>query len=155
MSSVSETVRPPTRCPVCKGALIQRMARAHASMWFHCFFCDHSWRVRYEDARAILDGELTGDVFVVTSRRKRHSLGLVALNAIPENLLKQHLEGKTAEGDLERRRLQREIDVLARILDEARTEEDRFWKIQQQDKDNLRKANAWSVAYNRTKIITR
>jgi len=68
---------------------------------------------------------------------------------------KMNLERKTAQGEAERRRLQREIDVVAKILEEARTEEDRLWQVQEQDKENLRKANAWSVAYNRTKIITR
>lgn len=131
------------------------MARAHASVWFHCFFCTHVWRFGLEDARAIPDGELTGDVFVVTSRRRRHSFGLVVLNAIPEDLLKQHLERKTAECELEGRRVQREFGVLATALEEARTEEDRLWKIQERDKDNLRKANAWSVAYNKTKNLTR
>src|SRR5262245_39407035 len=118
MSSVSGTPRLPTRCPTCKGAVIQRMARAHASVWFHCFFCNHVWRFRLEDARAIPDGELTGDVFVVTSRKKKQSLGLVVLNAIPEDLLRQHLERKTAQCDLEGRKLQREIGVLAVTLDE-------------------------------------
>ena len=131
------------------------MARAHASIWFHCFFCNHIWRYRLEETRAVPDGELTGDVSVVTSRRRRHPLGLVALNAIPEDLFKQHLERKTAQGELESKKLLREIDVVATILKEAKTEEDRLWKIQERDKDNLRKANAWSIAYNRTKIITK
>src|SRR4030095_3583161 len=155
MAPVATTPRLPTRCPACKGGVIQRMARAHQSFWFHCFFCNHIWRWRLEDTVVIPDGELTGDVFVVTPRRRRHSLGLVVLSAIPEELLKQHLERKTAQGELERRKLQREIDALARILEEARTEEDRLWKIQERDKDNLRKANSWSLAYNRTKLITR
>jgi hypothetical protein len=154
MSTVSVAQRLPSRCPACKGAVIQRMARAHNSVWFHCFFCDHIWRFRLEETRAVPDGELTGDVFVVTTRR-RHSFGRVVLNAIPEDLLKRHLERKTAQGELESKKLLSELDALARILEEARTEEDRLWKIQERDKDNLRKANAWSVAYNRTKIITR
>jgi hypothetical protein len=131
------------------------MARAHASIWFTCLFCNHIWKFRLEEARAGPDGELTGDVFVATSPRKRHSLGLVLLNAIPEDLLKPHLERKTVQGELESRKLLGEIDVVATILKEARAEEDRLWKIQDQDKSNLRKANAWSVAYNRTKIITK
>jgi len=131
------------------------MARAHGSAWFHCFFCNHNWKFRFDDPRALPDGELTGDVFVVTPRRKRQSLGLVVLHAIPEDLLKQHLQDKMAIGERESRKLQREIDVLIKILEDARTEEDRLWKVQEADKENLRKANAWSVAYNRTKIITR
>jgi len=131
------------------------MARAHASIWFHCFFCKHVWRMVLEDARAVPDGELTGDVFIGASRKKKHALGLVVLNAIPEDLLSQHLERKTAQFELESRKLQREIGVIAATLEEARTEEDRLWKIQERDKDNLRKANAWSVAYNKTKSITR
>lgn len=155
MSPVSGAPLLPTRCPACKGAVIQRMARAHGSIWFYCFFCKHSWRFRLEDARAVPDGELTGDVFVITSRSRRHSVGGVVLNAIPEDLLKQHLERKTAQCELERRRLQREIDALATTLEGVRIEEDRLWKIQDLDKDNMRKANAWSVAYNRKNNITR
>jgi len=131
------------------------MARAHASIWFHCFFCNHIWKFRLEEVQPTPDGELTGDMFVSTSRRRKHSLGLVVLNAIPEDLLKPHLERKTAQGEQESNKLQREIDVIVKILDDARAEEDRLWQIQERDKENLRKANAWSVAYNRTKIITR
>jgi hypothetical protein len=154
MSPVS-TPRLPTRCPACKGAVIQRMARAHGSFWFHCFFCKHIWRFRLEGAPTIPDGELTGEVFVATPRRRKRSLGLVVLNAIPEDLLKPHLERKTAQGELARRKLRREINALAGTLEETRIEEDRLWKIQERDQDNLRKANAWNVAYNRTKDIAR
>jgi hypothetical protein len=155
MPSLSGTPRLPTRCPACKGGVIQRMARAHASIWFHCFFCKHDWRVRLEDAPVVPDGELTGDVFVVTSPGRRDFLGRVVMNAIPEDLLTQHLERKTAQCEPESRRLQREIETLARTLEEARIEEERLWKIQDRDKDNSRKANAWSVVYNKTKNITR
>jgi hypothetical protein len=154
MTPVSEATRLPTRCPACRGAVIQRMARAHGSVWFHCFFCKHSWKFRFDDGRAVPDGELTGDVFVVTSRGRRHPLGLVVLNAIPEDLVKQHLERKTAECERDRRRLQREIDILAATLEQTRADEDRLWKIQDRDKDNLTKANAWSVVYNNVKNLT-
>src|SRR5262245_63914219 len=96
MSPVS-TPRLPTRCPACKGGVIQRMARAHGSVWFHCFFCEHNWKFRVEDSRDVPDGELTGDVSVVTPPSGRHSLNRVVLNAIPEDLLKPHLERKTAQ----------------------------------------------------------
>jgi len=155
MSSVSATPCLPTRCPACKGGVIQRVARAHASVWFHCFFCQHTWKFRFEDAPAVSDGELTGDVFVASSRSKRHSLGLVALSVIPEDPLKQHLERKAAQSELERANLQREIDVVTARLERARTAEDHLWKIQERDKDDLRKATAWSAAYNTTKNITR
>src|ERR1051326_8345307 len=153
MSYVTGAPRLPTRCPACKGALIQRTARAHASVWFHCLFCGHSWKFRLEDVRAVPDGELTGYGFVVTAPGTIHALGRVVLNAIPEDLLKQHLERRTAQCEPEARRLQREIDTLARTLEEARIEEERLWKIQDRDKDDLRKANAWSVVYNKTKNI--
>jgi hypothetical protein len=155
MSPVSAAPRLPTRCPGCKGGVIQRMSRAHGSLWFHCFFCNHIWRFRLEEARATPDGELTGDVSVVTSRRKRQSLGRVVVNAIPEDLLRPHLERQTAHCELESRRLQREIGVLARTLEDARTEERRLWEIQERDKDDFRKANLWSIAYNRAKNISR
>jgi len=155
MSALSGAVRLPTRCPACKGPVIQRVARAHGSIWFHCFFCDHSWKFRLDDERAVPDGELTGDVFVVTPQRKKQALGLVAVSVIPEDLLKQHLERKTSQWELEIRKRQREIDTLATTLEEARREEDRLWKIQDADKEDLRKANAWSAAYNKKKSLAR
>lgn len=154
MSPVSIASRLPTRCPACRGAVIQRMARAQASIWFHCLFCNHNWRLRLEEARPVPDGELTGAVFV-TSCSKRQSLGRVVLNTIPEDLLRPHLERKTAQCERETRRLQLEIDTLAQTLEEVRTEEDRLWKIQDQDKDNLVKGNAWSVAFKRMQNMTR
>jgi hypothetical protein len=157
MSPVSGAVRLPTRCPNCKGALITVGAgRTHgASSWFYCFFCNHTWKGRPGDARANFDGELTGDMFVVAKRKKRHSLGKVAVHAIPEDALKKHLERRTAQRELASRKLQREIDALTATLDKARAEEDRLWHIQKQDESNLRKATAWSAAYNNTKKIAK
>jgi len=156
MSPVLEAARLPTRCPTCKGAVVQRMpGRAHGGpIWFYCFFCKYSWKCRPGDARANPDGELTGDVFVVATRKRKHPLGLVVLHAIPEDALKKHLERRTAQGELEGGKLQREIDDLAATLEQVRAEEDRLWKTQKQDEGDLRKANAWSVAYNHTKKIT-
>lgn len=156
MSPVSGATRLPTRCPACKGAVVPRRAGwTHgASTWFYCFFCNHTWK-SLGDARANPDGELTGDVFVVATRKRKHPLGLVALHAIPEDALKQHLERRTAQRELEGGKLQREIDGLAATLEDVRAEEGRLWKIQQQDESDLRKANAWSVAYNKTKKITK
>jgi hypothetical protein len=156
MSPVSAPTRLPTRCPACKGALIHRRAGwTHgASNWFYCFFCKHTWKTRVGDTRAIPDGELTGDVFVVVRRKKRQSLGSVVVHAIPEDALKEHLERTEAQRELESEKLLREIDLLATTLAEARAEEDRLWNIQKQDESNLRKAKAWSDAYNHTKKIT-
>src|SRR5436305_1777164 len=121
-----------TRCPNCKGPLVRRGAGwTHgASVWFYCLFCNHAWKSRLGDPRANADGELTGDVFVVARRNKRHSLGLVVVHAIPEDALKKHLERRTAQRELESGRLEREIDALAATLAKARAEEDRLWNIQ-------------------------
>jgi hypothetical protein len=157
MSPVSVATRLPTRCPTCKGAVIQRMpGRAHgASIWLYCFFCNYTWKCRAGDARAVPDGELTGAMFVVATRKRRLSLGLVELHAIPEEALKKHLQRRTAQRELEIGKLQREIDALTATLEKVRAEEDRLWKIQKQDESDLRKANAWSVAYNNTKRLTK
>jgi len=93
-------------------------------------------------------------VFVVAKRKKRQSLGLVVVHAIPEDALKKHLERRTAQRELASRKLQREIDALTATLEKARAEEDRLWHIQKQDESNLKKAKAWSAAYNNTKKIT-
>ena len=130
--------------------------RTHGeSIWFYCFFCNYAWKCRAGDARANPDGELTGDVFVVGTRKRRHPLGLVVLHAIPEDALKKHLERRMAQCELETGKLQPEIDALAGILEKARAEEDRLWRIQKQDESDLRKGNAWSVAYHHTKKITK
>ena len=157
-SGVTGASRVPTRCPACKGAVTQRMpGRALGSVWCYCLFCNHAWKSRLDDAYAKLDGQLTGDVFVVTTSGKRQPLGSVVLNAIPDvdEVLQEHVERETAHGDLERRKLQDDIDALAASLETARAEEDRLWKIQKRDEENLQKANAWSVAYNKTKNITK
>lgn len=157
MSSGSRSPHLPTRCPACKGAVVQRMsARPHGGfIWFQCLFCNHTWRFHLEDPRAIPDGELMGEVFVVTADGSRQALGRVELKAIPEDALREHLERKTAQSELESRKLQRKIDALAATLEKARVEEARLWKIQKRDESDLRKANAWSVAYNTTKTLSR
>lgn len=155
MSPVSVAPRLPTRCPACKGVVTQRRAGwTHgASIWFYCFFCNHSWK-SHGDPRGNPDGELTGDMFVVARRKRRQALGFVDLHAIPEDALKKHLKHKVAQRDLEVGKLQREIDAVAATLAQARAEEDRLWNIQKQDESNLGKANAWSAAFNHTKKIT-
>ena len=157
MSPVSGATRLKTRCPACKGTVVERRAGWNhgASSWFYCFFCNHTWKSRGDDARANSDGELTGDVFVVGRRKKRHALVFVVLHAIPEDALKTHLKRKAAQSELESGKLQREIDALATTLARAQAEEDRLWNIQKQDESNLEQAKAWSVAFNNTKKITR
>lgn len=153
MSSYSGTPRLPTRCPVCKGAVIQRISgRPQGLMWFKCHFCSHTWKFRLDDARAYPDGELEGDV-IVTLDGKRHSLGGVVLNAIPEEAFTEHLQRRKAQSERETGRLQREIDSLAAILKETRAEEDRLWNIQKLDESDMQKANAWSLVYNKTKSL--
>jgi len=156
MSRHSGSPRLPTRCPVCKGALIQRVSgRAHGGIWFQCLFCKHNWRVRHDDARAYPDGELAGDVFVVGPDGKRHSLRLVDVSAIPDHALTEHLERKKPQGELEGGKLRSEIDALAASLEAARAEENRLWKIQKNDEKNVQKANEWSLVYNKTKDLAR
>jgi len=156
-SGASEVPRVPTRCPACKGAVIQRMpGRALGGIWCYCLYCNHTWKSRLDDGRTKLDGQLTGEVFVVTKSGRRQPLGSVVLNAIPEDdALKQQVERTTRQSELESQSLQREIDDLAATLDAARAEEDRLWTIQKQDEDDLQKANAWSAAYNVTKHIAK
>lgn len=146
----------PTRCPSCRGAVIQRLpGRTRSFIWIHCFYCNRTWKRRLDDPRVSPEGELTGDVFVVTTGGRRCPLGSVVLNAIPEEALKKQLERKMAAGERESRKLPREIAAAAATLEKTRAEEDRLWKIQRADPDNLRKVKAWSVVYNKTKAITK
>ena len=157
MSPVSGAARLPTRCPACKGAFVHRQSgwTHRSSSWFYCYFCNHAWKSRFGDARAHLDGELTGDVFVAVKRKRRHPLGAVVVHAIPEDALKPHLARRAAQRERESGKLRREIDALATTLAKARAEEDRLWHIQNEDESSLNKAKAWSLAYNTTKKITR
>jgi hypothetical protein len=134
VSDVSTAPRLPTRCPGCKGAVIQRMAgSSHGGfIWFHCFFCNHPWKFRLDDARANLNGD-----------------------AITDDALKEHLHRKTVLRELESGKLQRRIDSVAGALGKVQAEEERLWKILKQDEDNLRKSRAWSVAYNKMKNLTK
>jgi len=122
---------------------------------FYCLFCKHIWKFHIDDPCANPTGELTGDVFIVTKRRTKYQLGSVAVRAIPEDALKKHLDRKTTQSELERRKLQRDIDRLAALLRMSQAQEDRFWKILKRDESNPRKAEAWSVAYNRCKDISK
>lgn len=156
MSGLSGSPRLPTRCPTCKGAVIQRMsARPQGGfIWFQCFFCNHAWRFRVDEARADSDGELTGEVVVAAADGTKHPLGSVELKAIPEHALTAHLERKTSQSRLESGKLQRGILALAATLEEVRVEEERLWKIQKRDENDLQKAKAWNVAYNKKKRLT-
>jgi hypothetical protein len=157
MSDASGSRRLPTRCPACKGAMIERMpSAAHGTfMWFHCLFCHHAWKFRVEDPRENANGELTGDLFIVTRRRTKERLGAIAVNAIPEDALKKHLESKTLHGERESRKLQLAIAGLTATLKIAQAEDDRLWKILQRDEHNLRHARAWSSAFHKTEEISK
>ena len=53
MNEASGSPHLPTRCPLCKGAVIQRMPNKTPGtvIWFYCAFCKHVWKVRVEDDR--------------------------------------------------------------------------------------------------------
>jgi hypothetical protein len=156
---MSQTSRPrlPTRCPVCKGAVIERMPGSPHGTFisFYCLFCNHAWRFALDDAYAGLNGDLAGTISVVTTTGEQRNLGSVEVHALAEDALNKHLKSKALQNDRESRKLQSDIDALATKLAKAQVEEERLWKIQKRDERDLKKANAWSVAYNRTKDIAR
>jgi len=92
-------------------------------------------------------------VCVVAADGTRHSLGSVALLAIPEHDLAEHLERKTVQSERESGTLRREIDALTATLRETEAEENRLWDIQKGDESNVQKAKAWSLVYNKTKNL--
>jgi hypothetical protein len=153
----SGSLRLPTRCPVCKGALIERMPGSmHGSfIWFRCQFCTHAWKFFVDDSWGTPNGELTGHVFIITRGRRKYKLGSVAVHAIPQDALKKHLKSKTLQSELESETLERDIRSLTAMIGTAQSEEERLWKILQGDQDNLKKGEAWSAAYKRAKGITR
>src|SRR3954467_2908717 len=157
MSDVSAPPRPPTRCPMCKGAVIERQpGAAHGSfVWFHCLFCNHWWKFRLDDPyvtpKPSPNGELSGDVFIVRKGGTKHALDSVAVNAIPEDALKKHLESKTLESE----KLQLQIDRLTGELAVSQADDDRLWKLYQADTGNAENSDAWLVAYNKSKEVTK
>ena len=89
--------RLPTRCPACKGALIQRMPRATPGtfIYFYCLFCNHIWKFRTDEPQANPNGEVTGTVSILSKGGRKYKLGSAAVYAIPGDALKKHLESKT------------------------------------------------------------
>jgi hypothetical protein len=157
MGDASGSSRLPTRCPMCKGGVIERQrTSAHGTLiWFHCLFCNHWWKFRADDGvDPNPNGEVTGDVFI-TKGGTEYKLGSVAVNAIPGDALKKHLESRTLQGELEKQKLRRDIDSLTAALRMAQAEDDRLWKVLQADESNSEKADAWSVEYNKVTNITK
>ena len=148
--------RLPTRCPACKGALIQRMPRPTPGtfIYFYCLFCNHIWKFRTDEPQANPNGEVTGTVSILSKGGRKYKLGSAAVYAIPGDALKKHLESKTGHREVESRKLQRDIDRLTAMLNIAQAEEARLWKILQPDERNSRKAEAWRFVYNKAKTIT-
>ena len=156
MSHVSGSVRLPTRCPSCKGALIQRMPGArHGYISFHCMFCSHIWKVRTDEPRPTPDGDLLGDLSIVTRGGRKHKLAAVTVSAIPEDSFKKHLASKRLQAERDTEKLEQDIEGLAASLRSAQAEEDRLWKILQRDENNPQKRDAWSVAYDKAKNLPR
>jgi hypothetical protein len=155
MSHASGPPHLPTRCPSCKGALIQRMpGTRHAGyISFHCLFCSHIWKFRLDEPRTNPNGELIGDVSIVTKGGRKYKLGSVAVSAIPRDTLKKHLASKTLQAERDSQKLELDIDGLVATLRTAEADEDRLWKILQRDENNPQKRDAWSVEYDKTKNL--
>ncbi len=155
--SRSRSVHLPKRCPLCKGGVIERTSNApHGSfMWFHCLFCNHWWKFHIDEPRPNPDGELTGEVFIVTKRGVTYKLDAVPVSAIPEEAATKHLKSKMLQRELEIEKLQRDLESLTSTLQEVQAEEHHLWRILQEDEDNSQKAAAWSVVYKKTKSITK
>jgi len=157
MHGISQTRHLPTRCPLCKGAVIERTSSAAHSgfMWFHCLFCNHWWKFRTAETYVNPEGELTGEIFIVTKNGNTYRLESVVVHAIPEEDARKHVESKKGERELENQTLRRDIDGLLASLEITQAEEDRLWKTLQLDEKNVQKAAAWRVAYNKAKSLTK
>jgi hypothetical protein len=154
----SGSPRLPTRCPLCKGAVIERLSTSsHGSyIWFHCLFCNHHWKFhRADDITANPSTELIGDVAVISRGGKKHKLDAVVVSVIPEDALRKHLKSKMLQGEADREKLERDIESLTAALAKAQSEDDRLWKILKRDESDTQKASAWSAAYNKAKNIAK
>jgi hypothetical protein len=155
MHVVSQLRHLPTRCPLCKGGLIERTSSASHSgyVWMHCLFCNHWWKFHTGDTYVNQDGELAGEMFIVTNNGITYALDAVTVSAIPEDLAVEHVGKKQRERETESQKLQFEIDGLSAALEIAQAEEGGLWKILQVDETNSQKAAIWRLAYNKTKRI--
>ena len=146
----------PKRCPLCKGAVIERTSNSASGtlIWFHCLFCNHWWKFRTDETRAKPDGELIGQVLIVT-KRGTYRLASVPVSAIPEEVAKKHLKNKTVQRELEIEDLQRDIERLSSTLQDIQAEEHRLWNILKEDETHAQNSTAWSVVYKKTKNITK
>jgi hypothetical protein len=150
------TPRLATRCPVCKGSLIQRIPKPSyaVSISFHCLFCKHIWKVHIEDPYTSAIGKIAGEVFVVTKRKVKHKLAAVTVAAIPGESLRKHLKSRTLQRALDAEKVDREIDALTAALETAQADDERLWQILKRDENNSQNASAWSVAYEKVKSLT-
>jgi hypothetical protein len=157
MHGVSQSRHLPTRCPLCKGGVIERTSSGSHSgyVWMHCLFCNHWWKFHTGDTYVNQDGELTGEIFIVTKNGLTYALDAVAVSAIPEDLAVEHVEKKQRERDIESQKLQFEIDGMTAALEIAQAEEGGLWNILQVDETNSQKAAIWRLAYNKTKSIAK
>ncbi len=155
--SGSRSFHLPKRCPLCKGAAIERTSNvaSGAIIWFHCLFCNHWWKFRTDESRANPEGELTGQVFIVTKRGITYRLASVPVRAIPEEVAKKHLKSKTMQRELEIENRQRDIEGLTSTLQDTQADEHRLWNILQEDESNSQNGAAWSAVYQKTKNITK
>ena len=150
------TPRLATRCPVCKGSLIQRIPKPSygTSISFHCLFCKHIWKVHIEDPYTSAAGKIAGEVFVVTKRKVKHKLGAVTVTAIAGESLRKHLKSRTLQRAIDSDNLEHEIESLTAALEIAQADDERLWKILKRDENNAQKASAWSAAYAKVKSLT-
>src|SRR5690349_15318751 len=138
MHGVSQLRHLPTRCPLCKGGLIERTSSASHSgyVWMHCLFCNHWWKFQTGDSYVTQDGELTGEIFIVATNDLTYTLDAVSVSAIPEELATEHVVKKQRQREAESQKLQFEIDGLTAALDISRAEEGSLWNILQADEAN-------------------
>ena len=150
------TPRLATRCPMCKGSLIQRIPRPSygTTISFHCLFCKHMWKVHLEDPYTSAVGRIAGEVFVVTKRKVKHKLGAVTVTAIAGESLRKHLKSRTLQRAIDSDDLDREIESLNATLEIAQADDERLWRILKRDENNAQKASAWSAAYAKVKSLT-
>jgi hypothetical protein len=124
-------------------------------MWIHCLFCNHWWKFYTEDSYVNKDGELTGEIFIVTNNEITYALESITVSAIPEDLAVEHVEKKLRQREVETQNLRFEIDGMTAALEISQAEEGGLWKILQVDEANSQKAAIWRLAYNKTQSIAK
>ncbi len=99
------------------------------------------------------DGDLAGDVFIVTRGGLNIKLGLVRVTAIPADVVQSHLDSKKQEAEREIAKLEPEVQRLQGAYNAARSEANQLDALWTRDLSNSDKMSAAAEANKKASSI--